>query len=125
MRYAEDFSDRDYGRRLQFTASVYDTAVRQLGFTVGATSCVADGEPLVDCRAYFSNYTTRPGEWVDHSFRVDLKNPRALGAFKKNCLTLYGETWGAKNAECPIYLDRISVTETVTAVELSGLALIG
>ena len=125
IKYASDFTDADFGRRFTVSASVYDTAVRQLGFAVGKTSCRVNTEkPLIDCKAYLSSFTTTPGKWTDHRFRVDLTNPEGLEDFEKNTISLYGETWGSKNAECPIYLDEITVRETVTDVMLSDIVLI-
>lgn len=122
--FADRFNDGDFGRRFQVSASVYDTAVRQLGFASGKLVCYDVESVPIDGKAYVSSYTTKPGEWTDHRFRLDLKIKEHLGSFEKNTLNLYAETLGGKNAECPVYLDEIKVHETVTDAMVTALTLV-
>ena len=106
----------DYGRKYQVTMRVYDTDSRTINLAINGA--YDNGNPVHDLNTFNHNYVTTPGEWMDISFEyVVYEHEYGDAALQRKTLTVLLGATGKD--ESLIYIDSITVTETVTDVEVA------
>ncbi len=112
----------DYGRRFTVSIRVYDTVSRRVQLQMASCDSAKTYKTL-DTDRVINNFTTTAGEWV--TFTLDYTvydSDYGLGGDHVQSLSVLLAPDGA--TESPIYVDKITVTETVTDVEFSNVTLV-
>jgi len=113
-------TEADYGRTFLITLRVYDTASRSL--QLWFNDCVDRANERVDYSYTRTMANTVAGEWTEITvpYTVYEMDNGVLEQIKT--LKVIGYSTGG--SELPIYFDKLTVTETVTDIELSEASLV-
>ena len=112
-----DIAPEDLGRRYTVSFRIYDTDTRTV--QIYLNGAFTDTNGVHDFNRVYLNVKTRANEWTEVSFDYTVYEPiYGSDALTPKTLTLAMESDGCN--ETPIYIDRITATETVTDVALNG-----
>lgn len=119
---SSNITESDYGRHFTISVNVYDTVSRRIVFAM--TSCdSAKTYKTLDTQAVRHNFTTVAGEWTTFTFDyVVYDSEYGLAGNHRQALTIALVPDGCK--ESPVYIDSISVKETITDVNIQSGALV-
>lgn len=112
----------DYGRTFRFSIRIFDTTSRLVSLKVGELSVMQEGENVIDFKPMQYSFYTKANEWCTFEFDFTLDNPAYWNGLSKNKVTLYLNSTGDENY--PLYIDDITVTETVSNVTLGEVSLV-
>lgn len=113
--FGSSMTASDLGRQYRVTVRYYDTASRLMTLSLNRVS----KDMVHDENSIYYNLMTVPGEWQTTSFDYTVYEP-TFGDFAltaKNLTMLLG---GTGKDESPIYISDITITETITNIELSA-----
>ena len=119
---ASSISENDFGRTYHFSIRIYDTTSRLVSFKVGELSVVKDGENVIDFKPMQFSFYTTAGEWSTFEFDFTLDDAQYWNGLLKNKVTLFLNSTG--DEDYPLYIDDITIVETVTAVTLGAPSLV-
>ncbi len=112
-----DITPEDLGRRYTVSFRIYDTDTRTV--QIYLNGAFTDTNGVHDFNRVYLNVRTRANEWTEISFDYTVYEPvYGTEALAPKTLTFAMESDGCN--ETPIYIDRITATETVTDVALNG-----
>lgn len=109
--------EADYGRKFKVSFCIYDTQQRMINADVGSTTV----GKVNDYEGIRYAFDTEANTWKTYEFDYRLNNENYMS---KNSLTISAEAFGAANAEHPVYIDDVSITETVTDISLASATLV-
>ena len=105
----------DLGRKYHVTIRFYDTDTRVIHLALNRVS----GTMVHDDNSVLYNFMTEAGKWQDFSFDYTVYEPM-YGKFGLSPKTLSMFLGSTGKDESPIYISGITVTETVTDIELAS-----
>ena len=124
-------TEEDYGRKYTVTIRLYDTASRDiLLYLESMTGKYLDNAyDTMDYDQSIFNLNTKAGEWLEFSFdyRVYETDFGVASEYEPKRLMLEvspeGYIENGSRVDLPIYIDYVTVTETVTDIEISSAYL--
>ncbi len=110
-------TEADLGRSYRVTLRVYDTASRVVEVMLNAA--YNSNNLIHDYNRVYYTFMTEPNKWTDISFDYTVYEPiYGDNALQRKTLSVKLGTTGA--SEKPIYISDLTVTETVTDIELAS-----
>ena len=112
-------SASDLGRQFRITIRLYDTDTRIVQLGLNRVS----GDMVHDKHTASYNFMTEAGKWQEFSFDYTVYESMYgdFGLVAKNLTVMLGSTG---KDESPIYIESITITETVTDVNLDSASLV-
>ena len=105
----------DVGRRFTITLRMYDTVSRLVNVRLNGATALA--YETIDVSGSIYNFYTRAGEWVEYSFEYIVTEPD-FGDVSEQVKKLTVNIQPDGCDESPVYVSSLSVTETVTDIDL-------
>lgn len=124
-------TEEDYGRKFEIKLRIYDTTSRDVLFYVESMSGYYNDYTYktMDYNQSIANFNTKAGEWVELTLEYTVRDTDFGKASEYEAKQIMlevspeGYMEGGSRVDYPMYIDYLSVTETVTDIEL-GLASI-
>ncbi|MBQ3017299.1 MAG: Ig-like domain-containing protein [Clostridia bacterium] len=121
----------DYGRKYTVTVRMYDTVSRDILFYIESASGVYldNVYDTMDYNQSIKNVNTKAGEWVEFTleYTVHESDFGIAAEYEPKRLivdvTPEGRMENGSRVDCPIYIDYISVVETVTDISISNAGI--
>lgn len=113
------FTALDSGRRFTITVRAYDTTRRLMNLRLNGATSLDFG--TIDITGSLYNFYTTPNEWVDYTFDY-VVTETDFGDVSEQIKKLTVSLQPDGCNESPIYISSVSVTETVTGMDVDTTA---
>ena len=128
------FTEDDYGRKFTVKLRIYDTTSRDVLFYVESMTGYFVGDYKYETMDYtqpINNFNTKANEWVELTLEYTVRDTDfgVASEYEARRILLEISPEGyidesGNRVDYPMYVDYLSVTETVTGIEISGADII-
>ena len=116
-----NISDADYGRKLNVSFKVYDTVSRNIQARL--SSCSNSSKKISDYDRVIKNVKTKANDWTTVSLDYAVYDSD-YGVRESHSKNLSVSSEGTGDLHIPLYFADLSITETITDIEISEVSLV-